>query len=195
MRHTTLLLAFAALAATSCSLQLDSQYGLRWEPKTHAVPNSERSQKSNTAREVELIQPAAPTWNSVGTQSTESFQTATPDYLAVEHQESVIVTDPGTEASPSEVIHRDPHFYEHEPASVSMDTPTNIQRAEPNPAAALGAGLLIIAGIFGLLVAAIFMIIMGAYGATFGGVLFTLAILALSILFFVIAGNLVKSSK
>ena len=32
MKHTTLLLALAALAATSCSLQLDSQYGLRWEP-------------------------------------------------------------------------------------------------------------------------------------------------------------------
>lgn len=30
MRRTTLLFAFAALAATSCSLQLDSQYGLRW---------------------------------------------------------------------------------------------------------------------------------------------------------------------
>ena len=27
MRHTTLLLALAVLAATSCSLQLDSQYG------------------------------------------------------------------------------------------------------------------------------------------------------------------------
>lgn len=31
MRHTTLLLALAALAATSCSLHLDSQYGLRWD--------------------------------------------------------------------------------------------------------------------------------------------------------------------
>lgn len=32
MRHTTLLLTLAALAAISCSLQIDSQYGLRWEP-------------------------------------------------------------------------------------------------------------------------------------------------------------------
>jgi hypothetical protein len=40
MRHTTLLLALAALAATSCSLQLDSQYGLRWERRL-PVPKQE----------------------------------------------------------------------------------------------------------------------------------------------------------
>lgn len=32
MKRTTLLLVTVALATTSCSLKLDSQYGLRWEP-------------------------------------------------------------------------------------------------------------------------------------------------------------------
>ena len=48
MRHTTLLLALAALAATSRSLQLDSQYGLRWDRRIPTnrnddfkIPNSQ----------------------------------------------------------------------------------------------------------------------------------------------------------
>lgn len=41
MRHTTLLLALAALAATSCSLQLDSQYGLRWDRRVPVLRNDE----------------------------------------------------------------------------------------------------------------------------------------------------------
>jgi len=41
MRQTTLLLAFAALAAASCSLQLDSQYGLRWDRRVTAPQRAE----------------------------------------------------------------------------------------------------------------------------------------------------------
>lgn len=37
----TLLLAFAALTVTSCSLQLDSQYGLRWDRSVSAMRHSE----------------------------------------------------------------------------------------------------------------------------------------------------------
>lgn len=193
MRHTTLLLAFAALAFTSCSLQLDSQYGLRWEPKTHTVPNSERGQKSTSAPEIALAEPAAPSWNSYERQASESFETVTQLDYTLEHQDTELVPHPSMDAAPADVIQLDPHFLERELTSVSTDTPTNVHHAAPNAATVLGAALLIIAGIFGLLVAAIFMIIMGAYGASFGGVLITLAILALSILFFVIAGNLVKS--
>jgi hypothetical protein len=142
-----------------------------------------------------LAEPSAPSWNSYERQASESFETVTQLDYTLEHQDTELVPHPSMDAAPADIIQLDPHFLEREPASVSTDTPTNIQRAEPNPAAALGAGLLIIAGIFGLLVAAIFMIIMGAYGASFGGVLITLAILALSIVFFVIAGSLIKSSK
>jgi hypothetical protein len=59
MRHTTLLLALAALAATSCSLQLDSQYGLRWDRRIPTnrnddfkIPNSNISLE----REPQVVQ-------------------------------------------------------------------------------------------------------------------------------------------
>ncbi len=41
MRHTTLLLTVAALAAASCSIQLDSQYGLRWDRRVPAQRDDE----------------------------------------------------------------------------------------------------------------------------------------------------------
>ena len=41
MKSTALLLALAALAATSCSLQLDSQYGLRWDRRVPAQRHNE----------------------------------------------------------------------------------------------------------------------------------------------------------
>jgi uncharacterized membrane protein len=41
LKHTTLLLALAALAATSCSLQIDSQYGLRWDRRVTVPQRSE----------------------------------------------------------------------------------------------------------------------------------------------------------
>lgn len=52
MRHTTLLLALAALASTSCSLQLDSQYGLRWDRRV-TVPQRAESDFTETQPEVE----------------------------------------------------------------------------------------------------------------------------------------------
>jgi hypothetical protein len=59
MRHTTLLLALAALAATSCSLQLDSQYGLRWDRRV-TVPQRAESDFSEAQPEVEPE--VAPEW-------------------------------------------------------------------------------------------------------------------------------------
>jgi hypothetical protein len=52
MRHTTLLLALAALAATSCSLQFDSQYGLRWDRRV-TVPQGTESDVTEPQPEVE----------------------------------------------------------------------------------------------------------------------------------------------
>jgi hypothetical protein len=43
MKHHTLFLAIAALAATSCSLQLDSQYGLRWDRRVPVQKHSEQA--------------------------------------------------------------------------------------------------------------------------------------------------------
>ncbi len=41
LKRTPLLLALAALAATSCSLQIDSQYGLRWDRRVTVPQRSE----------------------------------------------------------------------------------------------------------------------------------------------------------
>ena len=52
MIKPTLLLALAALAATSCSIQLDSQYGLRWDRRV-TVPQRAESDFTEAQPEVE----------------------------------------------------------------------------------------------------------------------------------------------
>ncbi len=60
MKHHTLFLAIAALAATSCSLQLDSQYGLRWERRIYApqsepiVPSAPETASTNEVASAEV---------------------------------------------------------------------------------------------------------------------------------------------
>lgn len=73
MRNTNLLLSLAALAATSCSLQLDSQYGLRWDRSVPAIRQSQNQSQepfTDTDRYAELAQvepytiEIAPTYNN-----------------------------------------------------------------------------------------------------------------------------------
>lgn len=52
MIKPTLHLALVALAATSCSLQLDSQYGLRWDRRV-TVPQRAESDINKAQPEVE----------------------------------------------------------------------------------------------------------------------------------------------
>lgn len=52
MKHPIILLALAALAITSCSLQLDSQYGLRWDRRV-TVPQRAESDVTEDQPEVE----------------------------------------------------------------------------------------------------------------------------------------------
>ena len=58
MRHITLLLAFAALAANSCSLQLDSQYGLRWDRSVPAMRHSENQSQEPLTDPDRYVKPA-----------------------------------------------------------------------------------------------------------------------------------------
>jgi len=84
MRHTTLLLALAALAATSCSLQLDSQYGLRWDRSVPAMRHSEnRSQEPLTDpdRYVEPVQIDAGTSEFAPTYNNEPNEIAHYDHM------------------------------------------------------------------------------------------------------------------
>jgi len=52
MIKPTLLLALAVLAATSCSIHLDSQYGLRWDHRV-TVPQRAESDINKAQPEVE----------------------------------------------------------------------------------------------------------------------------------------------
>ena len=56
MKQSTLLLAFAALAATSCSLQLDSQYGLRWDRRVTVPQRAE----SDITESQPVVEPEVP---------------------------------------------------------------------------------------------------------------------------------------
>jgi hypothetical protein len=90
MRNTTLLLALAALAATSCSLQLDSQYGLRWDRSVPAMRHSEnRSQEPLTDpdRYVEPVQIDASTSEFVPTSNNEPNEIALYDHMVEDVRE------------------------------------------------------------------------------------------------------------
>ena len=72
MIKPTLLLALAALAATSCSLQLDSQYGLRWDRRV-TVP--QRAESDVTEDQPEVEPEVAQEWYTAESESqTEATQ-------------------------------------------------------------------------------------------------------------------------
>ena len=194
MRHTTLLLAFAALAFTSCSLQLDSQYGLRWEPKTHAVPNTERSQKSTSAPETALAEPAAPYWYSIELESTEALQTNEGEDNIIGNEVAELVGDINIETFPSNKPQFEPQiFISEQEESVVLEAITESTYSKPTRAIAIiFAILLILAGLFGLfwsVVAVVFTILWEL------PILITLIILALTILFFWLAVIFIKIAK
>jgi hypothetical protein len=96
MKHYTLFLAIAALAATSCSLQLDSQYGLRWERRIYApqsepiVPSAPEAASANEVASAEVK--SAP----MAAMSAESFTVPTdqrPTYDPLEITESTSIPE------------------------------------------------------------------------------------------------------
>ena len=97
MRHTTLLLAFAALAATSCSLQLDSQYGLRWDRSVPAMRHSEnqsQEQLTDPDRYVELAQVEPSTIEFAAMPNNETIKLAQYDQMVeVAREEQLPYTD------------------------------------------------------------------------------------------------------
>ena len=97
MRHTTLLLALAALAATSCSLQLDTQYGLRWDRSVPAMRHSENQSQeplTDPDRYVETVQIDAGTSEFAPTSNNEPNKHALYDHMVeVVREEQLPYTD------------------------------------------------------------------------------------------------------
>jgi len=196
MRHTTLLLALAALATTSCSLQLDSQYGLRWDLKTHVGPSNERIQKSSAATEKGTPDPVGASWAMGESEGTESVYTTSNENPTGDFQQSELNSKPTVDPQIHDALQFDPEPVQRaEMERQTIDITRDSARAAPNPVAVVGAVLLILAGIFGLIVVVVALIIMAAYGAPSSLVATTLGILLLSILFFWIATKLLKISN
>ena len=103
MRNITLLLVFAALAATSCSLQLDSQYGLRWEPSVKTAPH-EATQKPLQKIEALNVEPLSATiQTNVPNYSIEDFRFENAPPLTENFIDSVPASAPIPGAIPEEL--------------------------------------------------------------------------------------------
>ena len=80
MRNTTLLFVFAAIAATSCSLQIDSQYGMRWEERRLEQPHRRTESQPISAQAatspVTLELPASPSWSNAELPHREEYHAA-----------------------------------------------------------------------------------------------------------------------
>ena len=80
MRNTTLLLVLMAIAATSCSLQIDSQYGMRWEERRLEQPHRRTESQPISAQAatspVTLELPASPSWSNAELPHREEYHAA-----------------------------------------------------------------------------------------------------------------------
>lgn len=96
MKHQTLFLAIATLAATSCSVQLDSQYGLRWDRRIyapHSEPADEPTPEVATANEAASVEVKSA---AIALLSAESFTVPTdqlPTYDPLEITESTSIPE------------------------------------------------------------------------------------------------------
>jgi|GEM_PF-1846951 hypothetical protein len=197
MRHITLLLAFAALAATSCSLQLDSQYGLRWEPKTHAGPSSERNQKSSSPPETVLTETAAPSWNSIEPESSEALQTSEGEDNAFGYEDAELARDPNMETSVDDEPQFEPQFFMSEQEdSVVLDAIDEYNFIKPTRLLAIFfAILMILAGLIGLFWFVVGVVLTVSWYFPWILIFITLTIFALTILCFWLAVKLINIAK
>ena len=182
------LLFLAALAATSCSLQLDSQYGLRWDRSIPAQRHHEAEPKHT-----ETI--AASTTVTDESQNTSGWTQADVDQIDETQsldQIQFIADRPevGKDVFTDEAQGAD-YDIEHSVAGNTIDADQHVP-SEKDVLAKFGGIILLLLGI-GLLWLSFFaIVVMGAYGASFGGVLFTVLITAVGILLIILGRRLIR---
>lgn len=188
MIKPTLLLALAALAATSCSLQLDSQYGLRWDRRVPAQRHNETE-----FERTETI--AAATTVSDEFYITNDWSEA--NYAQIDEVQSTdqiqLITDrpePVNEASKDETQGAD-NALETSVADYRIDVHQHVP-SEKDVLAKFGGIILLLLGISLLWLSFFAIVVMGAYGASFGGVLFTILITAIGILLIILGRRLIR---
>jgi hypothetical protein len=186
---STLILAPAALAATSCSLQLDSQYGLRWDRSIPAQRHHESEPKHT-----ETI--AAATKVSDEFQSTTDWTEATVSHVAAAQFSDQIQLTTERPESVNDVFTDEAQGADNTPetsvADFSVDANQHVT-SEKDVLTKFGGIILLLLGI-GLLWLSFFaIVVMGAYGASFGGVLFAILVTVLGILLIILGRRLYRN--
>ncbi len=180
MRKTTLLLVFAAIAATSCSLQVDSQYGMRWEQRRpeqrHRRTETKPIDALAATSPVAVDLPASPSWSNSELPHREEYHAANaaPLIIAEPHSQEVNAPTP-QERSTARA------------SSVSDDAQRispvleNQDKAQRNVLLKI-LGLLLMALGTGLLTfVALGVVVISAYGADLVGILYLLLFAAIGI--------------
>lgn len=184
---STQILALAALAATSCSLQLDSQYGLRWDSNVRV-----RKQPSPDPEHFELATATANLYHDGDKSITVSTSSINLDTEAWEYSYLPSATDnSGTTEEPTTSY---PEIQMPSEATTAFDSSpaeqtaaTNLEIESKNTLANLAGNVVMLLGAFFLLASFFTISVMSAYGASFAGVLFSLLLAGIGILL-VVAG-------
>lgn len=173
MRHITLLLAFAALAATSCSLQLDSQYGLRWDRSVPAMRHSENQSQepfTDPDRYVEPAQVEPSTIEFAAMPNNETIEIAQYDQMVeVAREEPLPYTDYSNQNHRPYSVDTVTVDSEVQPASTQTET----KQADPL-IILLKALLTLVLGVFVLILLALAVLVAMIGGGGGGGGMFDL---------------------
>jgi hypothetical protein len=164
MRNTTLLFVFAAIAATSCSLQIDSQYGMRWEERRLEQPHRRTESQPISAQAatspVTLELPASPSWSNAELPHREDSHAANAAPLIVLETHYQAFNAPVPNERPTARA-RSVSDEEHRMSSVLE----NQDKAQKNVLLKILGVLLVALGIGVLLFTGIGIIVVSAYGA------------------------------
>ena len=173
MRNFTLLLAFAALAATSCSLQLDSQYGLRWDRSVPAMRHSENQSQepfTDPDRYVEPAQVEPSTTEFAPTPNKEPNKLAQYDQMVeIAREEQLPYTDYSNQNHRPYSVDTVTVDTEVQPASTQSQT----KKADPL-SILLKALLTLVLGVFVLVLLALAVLVAMIGGGGGGGGMFDL---------------------
>jgi hypothetical protein len=180
MRNTTLLFVLAAIAATSCSLQIDSQYGMRWEERRleqrHRRTESQPIDALAATSPVAVDLPASPLWSNAELPHREEYHAANAAPLIVleTHYQAFSAPVPNERSTVRTSAVSDD---EHRMSPVLE----NQDKAQRNVLLKI-LGLLLMALGTGLLTfVALGVVVISAYGADLVGILYLLLFAAIGI--------------
>ena len=169
-----------AIAATSCSLQIDSQYGMRWEQRRpeqhHRRTDFKPIDAQAAASPVALESPALPSWSNTALPNREEYHAANAAPLIVleTHYQAFSAPVPNERSTARA---RSVSDEEHRMSSVLE----NQDKAQRNVLLKILGLLLMALGIGLLTFVALGVVVISAYGADLVGILYLLLFAAIGI--------------